>query len=291
MKLCGEGDANALDSFLTVFIWGPGVFLGIEDISHPIAGRLPRALARGYFVTKVNPESLKRTGNSYLGVMASMKNHSMKITSSKLPTDTSKLTIRTRYLRHVTGDQPIRDQCARADCPLSCALRVDRMDVAEYLVSQGASVGEALMRLAGCTDRRLANLLGVRLAIISTLSWLRSNRRATYARAGKGLLRYQTSIAGCCTVNMTVSRDPDMQALWRLISPQILVLTTAPLESAFLFANSFTNVFPRVSTNTTENPIFRSEVQHLHFRVGVVPVFSGHYSDQRRRISGGRCRN
>eukprot|EP00116_Pleurobrachia_bachei_P011864 sb/3472126/ len=39
-------------------------------------------------------------------------------------------------------------------------------------------------------------------------------------------------------------------------------------------ANSFTNVFPRVSTNTTENPKYRSEVQHLHFRVGVVPAFS-----------------
>ena len=54
-------------------------------------------------------------------------------------------------------------RCARADCPLSSALRVDRMDVAEYLVSQGADLGECLMRLAGCTDRRLARMLGVRL--------------------------------------------------------------------------------------------------------------------------------
>ena len=54
-------------------------------------------------------------------------------------------------------------RCARADCPLSSALRVDRMDVAEYLVSQGADLGESLMRLAGCTDKRLARMLGVRL--------------------------------------------------------------------------------------------------------------------------------
>ena len=37
------------------------------------------------------------------------------------------------------------------------------MDVAEYLVSQGADLGESLMRLAGCTDKRLARMLGVRL--------------------------------------------------------------------------------------------------------------------------------
>ena len=60
---------------------------------------------------------------------------------------------------------------ARADCPLSCALRVDRMDVAEYLVSQGANIGEALMRLAGCTDRRLAVLLGVRLGLLDYSSY------------------------------------------------------------------------------------------------------------------------
>ena len=47
MRLCGEGDANALDSFLSV-----------------------------------NPDSLQRNGNAYLGVMSDMKHNSMRITSS-----------------------------------------------------------------------------------------------------------------------------------------------------------------------------------------------------------------
>ena len=47
MRLCGEGDANALDSFLSV-----------------------------------NPESLQRNGNAYLGVMADMKHNSMRVTSA-----------------------------------------------------------------------------------------------------------------------------------------------------------------------------------------------------------------
>ena len=35
-------------------------------------------------------------------------------------------------------------------------------------------------------------------------------------------------------INMVVSRDPDMTALWRLVTPQILGLTNSPLETAFL---------------------------------------------------------
>ena len=35
-----------------------------------------------------------------------------------------------------THFNPIPNRCARADCPLSCALRVNRMDVAEYLTAQ-----------------------------------------------------------------------------------------------------------------------------------------------------------
>eukprot|EP00116_Pleurobrachia_bachei_P016218 sb/3476480/ len=53
--------------------------------------------------------------------------------------------------------------------------------------------------------------------------------------------------------------------LGRLLSP-IFILSSYEIRRT----NSFTNVFPRVSTNTTENPKFRCEVQHLHFRVGVV---------------------
>jgi uncharacterized membrane protein len=36
------------------------------------------------------------------------------------------------------------------------------------------------------------------------------------------------------SVNVVESRDPDMQALWRLISQQVLILTPTPLETAFL---------------------------------------------------------
>ena len=35
-------------------------------------------------------------------------------------------------------------------------------------------------------------------------------------------------------MNVVESRDPDIQALWRLISQQILILSPAPLETAFL---------------------------------------------------------
>ncbi|KAL5270911.1 hypothetical protein ACHWQZ_G001541 [Mnemiopsis leidyi] len=190
MRLCGEGDANALDSFLSV-----------------------------------NPDSLQRNGNAYLGVMSDMKHNSMRITSSESvrvpepqviisPIVSAILGGNSECVRllveagaSVNSPNGITDNmCARADCPLSSALRVDRMDVAEYLVSQGADLGESLMRLAGCTDKRLARMLGVRLGD---------------------------------TVNVVESRDPDVQALWRLISQQILVLTPTPLETAFLLGRAF----------------------------------------------------
>ncbi|XP_063689278.1 uncharacterized protein LOC134822291 isoform X2 [Bolinopsis microptera] len=190
MRLCGEGDANALDSFLSV-----------------------------------NPESLQRNGNAYLGVMADMKHNSMRVTSAESIRVPEPQVIISPIVSAILGGNPecvrllveagasvnspngITDNmCARADCPLSSALRVDRMDVAEYLVSQGANLGESLMRLGGCTDRRLARMLGVRLGV---------------------------------SVNVVECRDPDIQALWRLISQQILILTPTPLETAFLLGRAF----------------------------------------------------
>eukprot|EP00116_Pleurobrachia_bachei_P016691 sb/3476953/ len=88
---------------------------------------------------------------------------------------------------------------------------------------------------------------------------------------------------------------------WVMIRPYLYRLSESNRNSKLMVqrreipapnANSFTNVFLRVSTKPPEKCNMLHGVQHAQIGHTLLPRQNrGHQSDQRLRISGGRCRN